>query len=281
MAIIPAEISTFNAIAEQSVSELPRPYLGMSQIGHPCARYLWYYLHWAFRETHSSRVMRLFERGHREEPVVYKTLESVGIRILQTQEALVGAYGHARGHSDGRIIGVHEAPKTEHLLEIKTHSDKSFKDLVRNGVQKSKPMHYAQMQRYMKASKLKRALYYAVNKNDDALYLERVRYDKEFAQNLCDKEANIIECELPPVRIGNAEHFQCKWCAAYMICHFQGQVERNCRTCAHGALCDDGRWECENVQRNYVLPPELSVEQQQKGCNLYELDPALKESAKK
>ena len=46
-------------------------------------------------------------------------------------------------------LGIPEAPKTWHVLEFKTHNSKSFAKLEKEGVQKSNPMHYAQMQVYM------------------------------------------------------------------------------------------------------------------------------------
>jgi hypothetical protein len=39
---------------------------------------------------------------------------------------------------DGVVLGVPESPHKPHLLEIKTHNEKSFNDLVKNGVAKSK-----------------------------------------------------------------------------------------------------------------------------------------------
>ena len=53
------------------------------------------------------------------------------------------------------------------MLEIKTHNAKSCGTLKRQGVQKSKPRHWAQMQTYMGMAQLKRALYFAVNKDTD------------------------------------------------------------------------------------------------------------------
>ena len=35
--------------------DFPRPYLGLSMVGHPCARYLWYY----FRVSYLSELERM------------------------------------------------------------------------------------------------------------------------------------------------------------------------------------------------------------------------------
>ena len=42
--------------------------------------------------------------------------------------------GHFGGSLDGVALGLLEAPKTWHVLEFKTHSVKSFADLVAKGV---------------------------------------------------------------------------------------------------------------------------------------------------
>lgn len=276
MVRLPDEISTLNSINDIQIEAPLRPYLGMSMIGHSCPRYLWYYLHWVFTPQLSGRLDRLFERGRKEEQVVYETLEKVGIKVLAIQESIIGSYGHVKGHSDGRIIGVLEAPKTEHLLEIKTHNDKSFKQLVKKGVLETKPMHYAQMQRYMKGLGLTRALYYAVNKNDDVLYIERVSFDSDYANLLVDKERAIVESTQVPPKIGDSTWYECKFCDAYLVCHFNGTVNKNCRTCKDGVLTDGGAWHCDNQEREEFYPVLLTEEQQAMGCFKYKVLEELK-----
>ncbi len=48
------------------------------------------------------------------------------------------------------------------------------------------------MQLYMHSTGIDRALYYAVCKNDDQIYTERVKYDKEVAQKYIDRSVRII-----------------------------------------------------------------------------------------
>lgn len=78
------------------------------------------------------------------------------------------------------------------MLEFKTHAAKSFVDLVAKGVQRSKPQHYAQMQIYMRLTGMTRAMYLAVNKDNDDLYVERVEVDGDFADRLLAKAGRII-----------------------------------------------------------------------------------------
>ena len=64
--------------------------------------------------------------------------------------------------------------------------------VARNGVEKSKPEHWAQMQLYMHWSGMERAYYLAVNKDTDDLYGERVHYDKEAATRLVAKAQAVV-----------------------------------------------------------------------------------------
>lgn len=78
-------------------------------------------------------------------------LRAIGCTVYEVDEngkqfAIEALGGHFGGHMDGAALGIPEAPKTWHVTEFKTHSAKSFAKLQKDGVQKAKPQHYAQMQ---------------------------------------------------------------------------------------------------------------------------------------
>ena len=83
-------------------------------------------------------------------------LKALGYEMFGEQSDLELLDGKLSGHNDGTIRGIPEAPKTLHVLEIKTMNDKSFKDTVKKGVSKSKPGYLIQMQMYMEAMSLDR-----------------------------------------------------------------------------------------------------------------------------
>ncbi|MCP4552487.1 MAG: oxidoreductase [Bacteroidetes bacterium] len=256
-------LQTIADVGQQTTEH--RPYLGMSQIGHSCERYLWYSFRWCYQEILSARILRLFERGHREEPAVIKALESAGIRVWGDQTEISTCHGHCKGHNDGICLGVIEAPKTEHLLEIKTMSDKYFKEMKKSGLKVSKPIYYAQMQMYMKHLKLKRGLFISVNKNDDDLYIERVYPDNELVKELERKAESIIFSELPPKKKYISTWYECKYCSAKNICHNGEYVEITCRTCECADLLPDGEWECAHHGIS------LSTGQQRLACSKYSI----------
>jgi len=245
------------------VFELPRPYLGMSQLGHHCPRFLWYSFRWAFIEAHSSRIKRLFARGHREEPEIVKELEKIGIRCYGDQDEVVTCEGHIKGHRDGACIGVIEAPKTEHLSEFKTASDKKFKEFVKLGCEKANPQYFGQTQSYMKYWKLTRTLFIVVNKNNDEWYIERIRYNKGVADDLDRIGEFIVASKTPPAKPYGKTFYKCKWCAAKEVCHNGGLPPKTCRTCTRGEPAEAGTWACS------LTTTSIPLKVQQSGCSKY------------
>ena len=124
-----------------------------------------------------------------------RNLRRIGATVLEVdpetgRQWRVEAHGgHFGGSLDGVALGLLEAPKTWHVLEFKTHSLKSFRELVAKGVAEAKPQHWAQMQIYMHLTGLTRAMYLAVCKDTDDLHVERVRADADAAERLLAKAA--------------------------------------------------------------------------------------------
>lgn len=69
-----------------------RRHLGASLIGRECLRELAYGFHWAKRVKFSGRMLRLFERGHDEEPRLVRLMELLGATVntidLERSDAL-------------------------------------------------------------------------------------------------------------------------------------------------------------------------------------------------
>lgn len=255
-------------------AEPTRGYLGASIIGHHCKRYLWYAFRQCCKPDFSGRMYRLFVTGDLEEIRLANDLIGIGCEVHEVDESgeqfEVNAFGgHFSGHMDGCAIGIPEAPKTWHVLEFKTHKDKLFKELVKEGVQKSNPKHYAQMQVYMHLTGMKRALYLARNKNTDDLYSERIHYDAEDATQLMDRAETIITSATPPERIGSKpDSYQCCWCDAKRICWSVTGTEStafpvpalSCRQCCHATPrldVEHAQWTCEKHKRG--LSPDCQV----------------------
>ena len=144
-----------------------RPHMGASTLGEKCDRKLWLAFRWAVREQFPGRILRVFRRGNREEETVVEDLRAIGMKVRATggEQTRVKFGSHVSGSIDGIITsGVPDAPKKAHVLEIKTHSKKSWEAVEKDGVEKSQPKHWVQMQVYMHGTGIDRALYVAVCK---------------------------------------------------------------------------------------------------------------------
>ena len=251
---------------EQNSQDWRRAHLGDSIIGDPCERLLWYAFRWFSSPDFQGRILRLFRRGQNEEATIVADLRMAGVTVSEgptegEQWRFSSLGGHFGGSMDAAILGLHEAPKTWHVGEFKTHNKKSFDLLVKEGVQKSKPKHYAQMQSYMHKSGMTRAVYIAVCKDDDRYHLERIRYDKYFAGELQEKAERVIFANEPPPRLSERpDYYLCKWCSHYQICHQdQTTEERNCRTCQFSTPLKDGDWVCVKYTASLTIDEQKNL----------------------
>lgn len=279
MKIPEASKTTINAIYahyEKQAGNGFRVHLGASIIGKSCLRALWYDFRWCTIKKYPGQLHRLFETGHLAEHRFAENLRAIGVQI-HTIDAKTGQQfrvsacdGHFGGSLDGIGQGFPEAPKTPHVVEMKTHSEKSFKDLQKKKVKESKPMHYAQMQVYMHLSGLTRAFYVAVNKNTDELYGERVEYDQPFAEAELNKAANVIASTVPLTKLSDdPAWYECKFCDHYAVCHQNKLPPVNCRTCMHATPVENSTWHCERYDIN------ITEDQQRWGCQSHLYNPSL------
>jgi hypothetical protein len=259
----------------ESRQEPPRPHLGASTLGHPCDRWLWLSFRWAVQQTFDGRVLRMFRRGNLEEAQIVSDLRAIGIDIQRTtgNQSRVDFGSHVSGSLDGVIkSGVLGAPKTEHVAEFKTHGLKSFNDVEKKGVEESKPEHFVQMQVYMAGTEIDRALYVAVCKDDDRIYTERVKFDKDVAEKAIARGKRIALADrMPEPLSADPTWYQCRWCPAHDFC-FESKITKhaNCRTCANSTALENSTWRCERHDAD-----DIPVEWQREGCDSHVLHPDL------
>ncbi len=274
-----AQNTTKQAILKhyESKTQEARPHLGCSEIGNPCSRALWYSFRWASKVSFQPRMLRLFSTGVLEETRILGELQAIGAQVFdkdpETGRQYVFGSGHFKGSCDAVARGLPEAPKSWAIVEMKTHNAKSFSDLAKKGLLESKPRHYVQMQMYMGFSEgIERGLYFAVNKDDDDIYTEWVKFDKDCFDFHKEKAAKIIASKEPLEKLSqDPAWWECKFCDHYQICH-QGKVaQKSCRTCVYGNPKFNGEevWGCGKFNR------PLSVAEQRMGCRSHLFLPDL------
>jgi hypothetical protein len=281
--------------AYRGEEEAFRSHLGASVLGGDCARHLWYNFRWATRPHFDGRTLRLFNRGHLEEPRFIAMLMMIGCEVWQydaqgKQFRVSWADDHAGGSGDGVARRIPDLDvKTAAVVECKTHGEKSFIELAGNlqnwrayrrapasnafpgqGVRIAKFEHFVQMQIYMRKMGLAAALYLAVCKNTDDLYAEVITLDAEFADQFIDRGEKLIWMDAPPPKINESPgFFKCRFCDDRPVCHLKAEPARNCRTCRYSSPGKAGTWHC--ALHKIVLEKSLQLT----GCTNYLRDPGI------
>lgn len=274
-------------VAEASL-EKPRPYLGMSAIGEDCEARLWFSFRFATKAGNfDAKTLRNFEDGHLSEDLMAARLRKVPGLTLHTvdqngkQFGFSGIGGHFRGHIDGALLGLYQAPKTWHCWENKC-SEKGPSELEKakaavgekDALEKWHPVYFAQAQMYMHHTEMDRH-YLTVQSPGGRMPESSVRtnYQPEVAKRLLAKAERVIfSAEPGPKLSADPAFFKCKMCPASAVCHGQQLAEVSCRTCLHATpeKDGDGRWSCAKR-----AIPSLSLADQQAACCDHLFIPAL------
>lgn len=268
LTVIDDAVLTANAAHEN------RKHLGASVVGRECAREIWYKFRWTVKGQFDSRMLRLFNRGHREEPQFIRLLREAGIVVHQAGEfgddneayRVTGHDGHFGGTPDAVLENVPDLPPDITALgEFKTFNDNQFKKLKEDRLQTAKWEYFVQMQIYQNFHELPVGLFVAVNKNDDELYLELVPTNPDIGKKYTARAGEIIYATEPPERINESPGFwKCRYCDFKDQCHHAYAPEINCRTCAYSAVGPAGSWVCARGRTEVG---------EQKGCDEHTYDP--------
>lgn len=225
-----------------------------SQLGNECDRALWYAFRHAYhQQARDGRIARLLETGNLQEARIIEELRGIGCTVERQQEKVTLCRGHLRGKIEGIVSGIPDAPKTPHLLEIKTHKADSWRAVAKHGLAAKKYEHHVQVMLGMHATGTSRGFYIAHNKDTDELLddlnIVRIKYDPVEALALEARANRIIDAPRPPLKAHDDPSakaaFKCKLCPALGMCHGgEWPARTNCRTCLHSAAVDDGAWYC-------------------------------------
>ena len=272
MALLPIQhLPTVDRIYKHYVDqniEWRRPHLGASIIGEACQRKLWYSFRHCSSPNFIGRMQRLFATGKIEEDRIINDLRNIGVCVYDREpdsgkQISYKEEGcpHYSGSVDGIAQGFEES-KVWHILEIKSASNKYFNAIKKNGVEKTKPLYYAQCQAYCRWFKLERAFFIVVNKDTDEIWSERIYYDKDFAERLAVKAKRVVYSDVPLERLGDNENsFACKFCDHADLCWGKALPLVSCRTCAFSTPEVDGTWTCGRGEKKVIGEFE-----QKQGC---------------
>lgn len=216
-----------------------RDYLGASLIGEECVRKVWYSYNHYPRQPFSASTLWNFEDGHRIEDIIADRLRLIpGIQLWTHQEngqqyGFSALNGKFRGHVDGVIKGLLQAPKAPHVWENKCSAQKKFDEFkalkVKHGekntlkewnynyfVQAQLYMHYLQIDRHYMTVAL------AGGRDIDSC---RTEYQGEVAEKYINRADSVLKAKDEPPRLSDKPDFWlCRFCDFKDVCHGQKDV---------------------------------------------------------
>jgi hypothetical protein len=213
-----------NALIERATAaaaRLPRAYLGMSAVGHECARHVQY--DWWCLPTLPARVRLIFDRGHAFEALMRAQLTLAGFLFAPPAALECAALdGLLQGHADGIITSGPRLPGVYFVFpaiwECKALNAKNWRAVDRDGFAKTFPRYATQValyQRYL--NKPNPALVTCVNADTcEALHFA-LPFSAERAAAETERAALIIEAtragELLPRFTNDPNDWRCRICA--------------------------------------------------------------------
>jgi len=227
-------IAAVKAAAVASQSKERRDYLGASQLGNPCARAIWYEYHGYEREPFDAETLFNFEDGHRTEELVIKRFKALPFIQIWDVDAAGKQWGFSafggklKGHLDGVILGLVQAPKTPHVFEVKACNAKKYAELAKavadygekQALEKWNATYFAQAQLYCHFMLLDRHYLVAAMAGGRDMMAIRTEYQPEVAERLVDKAEKILQATSEPARVSDKPDFYlCRWCAFAKVCH--------------------------------------------------------------
>jgi len=308
MALLPASEQFDKTLHEIDVMlerrkalEAPRNYLGMSEIGEPCWRKLFY----SFRNSESREWaapgIKSTEDGFIQEDLMAFRLRllpyielhttasgvivnTIGSRIVSNKDDKdqIGfslLLGHFRGHCDGAIRGIIEAPKTWHTWEHKSVNKEKLKKLIdlrkKHGEKKAlsewDTTYYAQAIIYMHELKFDRHFLTVTAPGGREYVSIRTEYNRSIAEDLIAKAKVIIfnNWDVPDRISDDPEYYLCRFCDYHNICHSGAFPQVHCKTCRYSEPVNDGKRQC--LLHEKIIPDaELNM-----GCKDHVYNPAL------
>lgn len=216
---------------QQALTETPRDYVGMSELGERCLRHL-YLKHMGIPEDTplTGERLRAMEMGHFFEEMVYIWMQAAGFNILRRdkntgkQFEFQTANGLIKGHIDGAITAGPPIPNLVYpaLWENKALKAKYWNGIVKHGLQKANPEYWGQTIQYMGYSGLTNTLFSTINKDTAEIYHCVIPHQPAALQKFADRGVSLIKAlqmQLIPARISaNADFYICKQCDRRNAC---------------------------------------------------------------
>jgi hypothetical protein len=212
-----------DALERERATEPKRDYIGMSTLGDPCLRRVFYDAENAPGEPFGGARLRIFETGHVYEAMVARWLRAAGFTLWTVDESgkqigVETAGGRVKGHIDAYCTAGPVCPGLVYpfIWENKALGSKWWKPIVKNGLQFAEQKYYGQIQVYVGYFEVQNALFSAVNKDTEEVYWEIITLEMPEAQRFSDRSVAVIhalDADVPPERVcPNATFYEARIC---------------------------------------------------------------------
>lgn len=219
-------------IENDHANEKPRDYVGASGVSEECSRKVWYGLN-GYKQEFPVKALMAIQDGHDTEEKINEWVRRIPGIELYTHNEDGNQYGFSdlqgkyKGHYDGVIRGIPQAPKTWHIYEVKCVGEKYFKELQKiikehgekEALKRWRPTYYGQAVTYMWYEKLTRHITVVSTPGGRELLTVRTNANATYAKSLKEKAERIINATEPPERIGGEDYWKCRMCGFREVCH--------------------------------------------------------------
>lgn len=217
--------SSVEAFANQ---EPRRDYLGASQLGSVCERKVYYSITNAPRSPKKARLIYAAQDGYHVEDIVAERLRMVSGIELWTHDnngkqfEFTDFDGELKGHPDGIVLGLLQAPRTAHIWECKSKSHKLYNEFLnakekhgdKNCLREWHHEYFVQAQLLMHYFEITRHYMTVCLAGGRDISSCRTEYDKQFALAQIEKAKRLIDAKKNgtiPARISEYKsHHYCK-----------------------------------------------------------------------
>lgn len=232
----------YEFIEKEAAKEPPRNYIGASSIGEDCEKKLYYKLRHADKaKARRAELILAANDGHRSEDLVASYIRQIPGIELWTYKNDGGQYGfHERfhdvdfkGHVDGIIKGIPQAPATVHIWENKSSNQKIYdaflkakeKHGTKGALAAWNPKYYAQAVINMEKFDISRHYMTVCLAGTRKISSCRTEANPQLAKLLTEKAARVASAKTPPFGISeNPTFYECKYmCDFYEHC-FEGKI---------------------------------------------------------
>jgi len=199
----------------------PRNYLGLSQAGHDCPRWLWFKHNKYIEQPPKGRILRLLKLGNVIEDIVKKDIINVGFVLEREQEEITFTNNNItlKGHIDG-ILYSKEDTSNLYLWECKSIKKEYYPKVKKNGYENYNSQYKFQIHAYAFYLNLKKIYVTVYCKNDSEIHEEIIYTDFDWIKEELLKVFDIIDDkDLPKEGIcPRKDFYRSKMCGYQHIC---------------------------------------------------------------